>query len=179
MPHRISYPPFESLKHLENTGNFAVSKYYKLPFRPFYRHKFKMIVEMMDDKKYDRILDFGAGSGIFEKELLKHGDQIYQIDEDSIVPPFLYDAIICASTLEFCDLSLTIDFLYNHLALGGDLFIASPMQTALSSFYFKTIRNSSYRHSHQYIKISVRRKFKITDYKEWMGLYFAIKAQKH
>ena len=179
MFHSISYPPLSSIKHFEGKGNFAVRKYYDFPFLFFYRHKLKMIVDMMGDDKFDRILDFGAGSGIFHTELIKHAKSVTCVNEDSkLNPDWRFDAIICASVLEFCHLYSTVSRLHSLLNPGGVLYVASPMDTKFSNFYFKAIKDTKMRHSHELIKSVVSSKFKIEEYKEWMGLYFALKAVK-
>ena len=162
---------------MEGAGNFAVSKYYKLPFRPFYRHKFQMMIDMIHGKKYNRILDFGAGSGIFREELLRHSNFVTCVDR-YCHPLWRFDAIFCASVLEFCDLSNTLRQLHNACVDGGALYVASPMDTKLSRLYFKIIGNREKRHTHKKIMKAVRDTFKIVEYKEWLNLYFAIKAIK-
>ena len=179
MLHSIQYPPLESLKHLEGKGNFAVSKYYKWPFKPFYRHKFKMIIDMMKDEHYNRVLDFGAGSAIFRPELLSHSNFVTCVDKSSPINPlWKFDAIVCASVLEFCHLPFTVDMLSKIMVLKGALYIASPMDTNLSRWYFKLIKDTNHRHSHKLIKQSIKKHFFIEDYKEWHGLYFSMKARR-
>ena len=180
MLHSVAYPPLHTIEHLEGKGNYAVSKYYKLPFRFFYRHKFKMIVDMMGKNKYLRILDFGSGSGIFRTELQRHGQFITCIDKDEnfhIRTFWKYDAIVCASVLEFCDLDKVLLELKSILRPEGSIFIASPMQTNWTLRYFNMIGDTNARNSHFQIKEAVERHFKIEEYKEWFGLYFAIKAK--
>ena len=179
MLHSVQYPPLSTLSHLEGKGNFAVSKYYKWPFRPFYRHKLKMIADMMGDAKYDRILDFGSGSGIFRTELLKHSKSVSCVNEDTpINPHWRFDAIICASVLEFTHLYSVVSNLRNILNDGGVLYVASPMDTRISQGYFRLIGDEKFRHSHNTIKAVVSKHFEIKEYTEWMGLYFALKATK-
>lgn len=179
MLHSVQYPPLSSIKHLEGKGNFAVSKYYKWPFRPFYRHKFKMIVDMMGDNYYQRILDFGAGSGIFNTELMCHANYVTSIDKDSAFnPTWRFDAIICASVLEFTHLYSTVYMLSKFLNHNGTLYVASPMESKASRFYFQLIGDEHIRHSQEVIKQAVNKHFEIKEYKEWMGLYFALKATK-
>ena len=179
MLYSVQYPPLSSISHLEGKGNFAVSKYYKLPFRPFYRHKFKMIVDMIGDSEYGKVLDFGTGSGIFRTELLNHANSVVCVNENTPINPlWRFDAIICASVLEFCHLYSVVSNLYSLLNPGGILYVASPMDTRLSQSYFKLIGDNKLRHSHDLIKSVIETKFQLKEYKEWMGLYFALKATK-
>ena len=95
-----------------------------------------------------------------------------------IYPNWRFDAIICASVLEFCPLYSTVSRLHSLLNRGGVLYVASPMDTPISQRYFKTIKDIKLRHSHQLIRNVIHTKFEIKEYKEWMGLYFALKAVK-
>jgi len=178
MLHSIKYPTYESIKHLEGKGNFAVSKYYTLPFKPFYRHKFKMIIDLMGGEHFNRILDFGSGSGIFRTELQRHSNFVFCIDKGAKLPKIKFDAVICASVLEFCDLDDTLSDLSSMMKDGAKIFIASPMQNRLSNLYFKLVRSNFTRNSHEQIKSAVKTYFKLESYNEWMGLYFSIKAVK-
>lgn len=166
------------MRHLEGLGNYAVSRYYKLPFKPFYRHKFKMIIDMMGGEKFNRILDFGSGSGIFRSELQRHANFVMCIDKSSQRPKIKFDAIVCASVLEFCDLGTTLSELKSMLKEGGYLFIASPMRSKLSNLYFKLINDGNKRNSHQDIKAAVEQFFYVRSYTEWCNLYFSMKVVK-
>lgn len=173
----IAFKPYSSVKHLEGMGNFTVSKYYKWPFRPFYRHKIKMIVSMMDKRIYTNILDFGCGPGVYHPELQMCALAVKGIDiEDVFDPRWKFEAIICASVLEFCDFPHTAKLLASILHPRGALFIASPMDTLFSRLYFKLLGDKDDRHSHQYIISNIEKYFTIQKKKEWFGLYFAIKA---
>ena len=176
MLHGIAYPPLHTIEHLEGKGNFAVSKYYKLPFRFFYRHKFKMIVKMMGKQRYHRILDFGSGSGIFRTELQRHGNFVMCVDKGVNRLHLKYDAVVCASVLEFCNLNETLTYLKSIMKPGATLFVASPMQTKWTMRYFNAIGDTHTRNSHFQIKEAVEQHFKLQEYTEWLGLYFAIKA---
>jgi len=176
----LHLPKHNEVKHLEGTGNFAVSKYYQFPFRFFYRHKLKMIVKAMGDKTYFRALDFGAGKArIFEKELKRHSCFVTSFDlGDVLNSKWRFDLVVCSSVLEFTGLTQTVDMLHSIMTPNAELIVASPMQSTFSYLYFKLIRDKKERHSHNDIVEHVSKKFRIVSYKGWMGLYFCLKAIK-
>ena len=179
MLHSVQYPPLSEVAHLEGKGNFAVSKYYKWPFKPFYRHKLSMIVDMMGDSHYNRLLDFGAGSKIFYPELQRHANFVTCVDKFSVInPSWRFDAIVCASVLEFVSLNEIVKILCYIMAPHGVIYVASPMETKLSKFYFNLIGDKLTRHSHQEIKLAIMNNFILEEWKTWNRLYFCLKARK-
>lgn len=174
MLHSLTLPPYNAVKHLDGTGNFAVKKYYQWPFSFFYQKKLKMILEHFEsDRTYSKIFDYGAGAAhIFEKTLGKYASQVFSSDwfraDD-------YDVIVCASVLEFAPLD-TVVFLKRFLKTGGFISVASPMDTWITRLYFKLIGDKHKRNSHQQIYETIYRNFTIVEYKEWFGIYFSIKA---
>ena len=176
----LKLPPYSSLKHLEGQGNYAISKYYKLPYRFFYRYKLRMILGLMPKGViYHNILDFGSGSGIFELALKKHALFVKQLDLNSIIDRrWKFDAIVCSSVLEFCQFPYTTSLLSDFLKPGGKLYIASPMETKLTRLYFKLIKDKNKRNSHAKILSEISKQFRIEKYHSWMNLYFALRASK-
>ena len=179
MLHSLKYPPLEQINHLEGKGNFAVRKYYKFPYRWFYRHKLAMIVKMMGKSHYNRLLDFGSGSGIFIPELKRHANFVTLVDRFSVIKPeWRFNAIVCASVLEFVSLEFILHILHGITAPHGTIFVASPMDTPLSQFYFKLIGDKNVRNTHKQIKLAVAHHYILEEYTEWFGLYFCLKARK-
>ena len=177
----LRLPPFASLKNLEGKGNFAVSKYYQFPYRFFYRYKLKMIVDLMPKGQvYHNILDFGSGSGIFEPELKRHALFVKRFDKHDIIDKrWRFDAIVCASVLEFCQLPHTVGLLYDLLKPEGKLYVGSPMETGLTKLYFKLIKDKNKRNNHAKILSEVSKKFRIEKYNSWMNLYFSLRASRN
>ena len=175
---RILLPPYESLKHLEGKGNYALKKYYQFPYSLFYKHKLKMVVQMIE-RHYGNCLDFGSGPGIFLPELKRHASRVIGYEKDEKLDNRLnFDLIVCSSVLEFCDLEPTLDFLKEILKPSGHLIVASPMRSPLSKAYFSIIKDKNKRHSDIDIINAISSKFKITQKKNWLGLYFCLKATK-
>lgn len=177
----IQLPPRKSLIEYEGKGNYAISKYYDLPYRPFYRKKLYMVRSLLDRGRiYKNILDFGSGPGIFTHELKKHACSVTSVNEtDTIDPRSRFECIIAASTFEFIDdLNETMRKLHSISYPRGQLIVASPMQSFLSEAYFVAIGDNLTRNSPESIQRIVSRWFKIDQYKEWMGLYFAFKGYR-
>lgn len=175
MSHSLLLPPLSKVADYEGKGNFAIGKYYHLPFSFFYQQKLKMILDLMDEK-YQSILDFGSGPAeIFRESLEEYSNRVVCVDKlDNIIGK--YDLIVCASVLEFVNLKETLPYLKSHLMTGGTLIGSSPMDTIFSQYYFRTIGNKLKRHSHQTILSELSKHFWIVKKKEWFGLYFSWKA---
>ena len=178
---RLALPSYESVKHLDGKGNYAVSRYYKWPFAFFYQKKLKMILDMMNGRIYENILDYGAGPAhMFSPELKKHCYRLVSYGNSSgINKDWRFSAIVCASVLEFTkDPWATLIMLDSMLKTGGHIYIASPMSTPITRFYFKLIGDKQFRWPHFYIKNLVDYRFKVEEYQEWNSLYFALRARK-
>lgn len=179
MFNHLLLPPYSSVSRFEGKGNYAVDKYYKLPYSVFYRHKLKMVVNLMEDKMYKNCLDYGSGPGIFTPELRKHAYSVLSHDAHGAVDMrWNFELIVCASVLEFCHLNTTLEFLHGVCRHNGTLLVASPMQTKATQIYFNHIKDDNIRYSHADIIKAVGKKFEIEKIDYWMGLYFALRARK-
>ena len=177
----ITLPDYSEISDFEGHGNYAVKKYYKLPWRPFYRKKLYLIRSLLDKKRvYKNILDFGCGPGVFTPELKKHAINVVSVDKDYVIDPrSRFECIVAASTLEFIeDLPETIRQLYRLTHTTAQIIVASPTNSLLSRLYFKSIGDNITRNSPKNIVGIVDKYFKVLDYKEWMGLYFAFKGYR-
>lgn len=176
----LTLPSYAALADKEGMGNYALKRYYQWPHRIFYRQKLKMMVRMMGKRIYHTALDFGAGPGIFRRELEKHALAVNEMNEKDVMNLMArYSLITCGSVLEFIpNLSQVLRRMSTVLIHGGDLIVASPMDTRLTRFYFDLIGDRKKRHSHRTIVSAVSKEFKIVKYEEWFGLYFCLKAVK-
>jgi len=172
-------PKYSSIKEHEGKGNWALWKYYVPPFSFFYQKKLKMILDLMDSNHtYHNILDFGSGPGIFTPSLKKKAIFVVSKDKnDHISEKWYFSAIVCASVLEFCELSHTIKLLRSITKPQGRLFVASPMKSRWSSLYFDAIGDKNLRNSDSDIVEAISKHYVIEEYKEWRGLYFALRAR--
>lgn len=144
-----------------------------------------MIVNMLLGSKYKYILDYGSGPGIFTKELHRHSSFVSNYDVPSYdlktnkTYKFKFDVVVCASVLEFCE-NHNLDEILEHIKSlinqNGFLIVASPLDSIFSKFYLNLIRDKNKRNSCKDVIHKISNKFKITKYKEWMGLYYCLKA---
>lgn len=171
-------PSYDTVKDEEGKGNWAVNKYYKWPYSFFYRKKLNLILGLIGNDYYHNILDFGAGPGIFRPALKKKALFVVSCNTvDEINDRWKFDAVVCASVLEFCDLEQVLPILKNCLKVSrGKLYVASPLKNRLTNLYFKLINDNTKRNSHTEIKDAISKHFKIYAYRTWMNLYFALKA---
>lgn len=175
----LALPPYSSVKHLEGIGNYAVRKYYKLPWSYFYRKKLRMARDLMSKSTYYNILDFGYGCGIFTPELSKRSMRnITSINyTHEIRSNWNFDLIMCCSVLEFCDLELTLWKLKQILKPTGEIIVSSPMKCFITDMYYKLIGDKYARHSHNKIVKNMKHYFNVEKYITWNGLYFGMRAK--
>lgn len=174
----LKFPKYSSVAHLEGHGNYAVEKYYKWPYRYFYRHKIRMIERMLRGRSYRNIIDFGCGPGLFTDQWHEYSEDVILVDKESSLDKLSVDLIICASVMEFVPLDETFNRLAMTLETGGDIIVASPMQNSLSRFYFNKIKDKIPRNSHQSIFSEMSSYFNIRHYTTWLGLYFCAMGKK-
>lgn len=179
MFHGLLLPDYNKVSKYEGKGNFAVRKYYKLPYAPFYRHKLNMILDMMDkNTNYNSVLDYGAGKAeLFKRTLEARARKVKCVDiGDRLDKSDKFDMIVCASVLEFVNLNLVIPYFKSILLPGGSLVGASPMDTPLSRLYFKLIKDGNKRNSDLEILRQLHKHFWVVKKKKWLGLYFSFRA---
>ena len=174
----LDFPPYSSVKHLEGAGNYAIARYYKWPYRFFYRHKVAMITSLMDKCPYHNILEYGAGAGILATEFKKHA-LFYTVYDKGYLFDYRwrFELVVCPSVLEFVDLPSSLESIKRVIRPGGRLIVASPMDTWITRRYFKIIKDGSKRNSHQTIIDAIQKTFEIEKLNTWFGLYFALRAR--
>src|SRR5665213_2831898 len=68
-------------KLLHKTGDVDYFDWnYKFPIKFIQKYRFKKILKLLGNKKYDSLLEAGTGSGIFLPELSKHCEKLYACD---------------------------------------------------------------------------------------------------
>ena len=174
LTHPLTFPKYSFVKCLEGKGNYAVRKYYVYPWRYFYRHKVRMIERLLRGRHFNKILDFGSGSGVLIDQWKKFANNIHTADKGYTNLPKV-DMTICASVMEFVNLHYTFEELSKKT---DEIIVASPMCTDLSAMYFDLIRDTNIRNCHDDIMDAMAKHFEIKDYKEWLGLYFCARGVK-
>lgn len=81
---KLSLPSSDSLKLSIDDGTeedyHLVQLYYSWYAGWFYRHRLRMVSNLIEGNSFDRLLEIGTGSGIFILELLKHASLVRGID---------------------------------------------------------------------------------------------------
>lgn len=169
----LALPAYDSIRlSIDNGTNEdyrLIKLYYSWYSGWFYRHRLQMIVNLMGDAHFTRILEVGTGSGIFIKELLKHSDAVAGIDIHStyhgvsamlskeLVDPRRvelrqgdifdipyqsegFDAVICASVLEhFADPLPALQELRRVTKPGGILLLGFPARNSVTNALFQLL----------------------------------------
>ena len=66
---------------LKKTGDVDYFDWnYKFPIKYIQKYRFKRIIKLLGNKKYNLLLEAGTGSGIFLPELSKHCNHLYACD---------------------------------------------------------------------------------------------------
>lgn len=179
LTHPLKFKPYHSVKHLEGEGNWAISKYYKWPYRYFYRHKIRMIEMMLRDRRYRSAIDFGCGPAILVNQWHEYAEDVFLVDEYDQLPNKKVDLIICSSVMEFVDdLDKTFSDLAKCLEDNGDIVVASPMYSFSSEAYFAIINDRNKRHGHADILTAMSKHFDMRHYRTWLDLYFCAMGKK-
>lgn len=177
----IVLPQYSKIKHFEGKGNYAISKYYLWPFRPFYRKKLYMIRSLMDKKRiYRNICDVGSGPGIFTYELQRHAIRVKSLENgEHVWSHWRFDLLVCASSLEYIKpIDTTCCKLWKATRPGAQIIVAGPLNNKINRLYFKLIFDRHERHDPVFIRKIVDKYFKVEKYIEGFGVYYAFKGTR-
>jgi len=175
----IKLPELSSISKHEGGGNYAISKYYRHPYKMFYRKKLYIARNLLDkDVIYRTILDFGSGPGIFTKELKRHAISVKSYEPGVLIDKrSRFECIVALSVMEFLEqLPEEIEWLRKVSTFHTQLIIVSPMDSILSRLYFYLIGDKKVRNSKENVLAAVDKHYKVLRYGEWFGLYYYIKA---
>ena len=153
---------------------YTLERYYKPIQKIPYLKRFKMVLSLIGDKKYDNFLDIGFGSGIFLPELASHSKQLTAIDVHPHVeiikdiinsknipanlikanvneipfPDNSFDGILCLSVLEFIkDIPTAIKEIKRVAKPEAKIIIGAPVLNSLTDFCYKIIKYKKYADS--------------------------------
>lgn len=140
--------------------------YYMFGIRYFYLKRFKLAINLMNNSRYDRLIDIGFGSGIFLKELSWHCQELYGIDIHSNIDkveamlskenieatlkqgsifeiPFedsYFDCVVCMSVLEhLINLDKAIYEILRVAKSNADIILGFPIRNTITNSFFKMV----------------------------------------
>ncbi len=159
------------LNALKKTGNVDHADWnYKFLLGYIQRQRFELILKLINNYKFENLLEVGYGSGIFLPQLSKHAEKIYGIDihlnnkivEETLLNfgtkaklysgsvekiPFednFFDALISVSALEFVnDLDAACIEIRRILKNDGNLFVVTPGHSKLLDLGLKILTGES------------------------------------
>lgn len=108
---------------------FCAERYYYFPFNQFYLKRLKIVLNLLDKNKHEKLLDIGFGSGIFLPSLSLKTKKLFGVDNHDYIQQVLdllsdlkievelkkgsvlalpyednqFDCVTCLSVLEFVD----------------------------------------------------------------------------
>ena len=146
--------------------DYTLKRYFH-PWQKFpYLARFKIVLKLLGEEKFDNFLDAGFGSGIFIPELKKITQNLYGIDlhpEVDLVkkiinnkripvnlqkadltnlpfPENFFDGILCLSVLEFVsDIEKAISEMKRVTKPGATIIIGVPVLNPLTNFIYTRV----------------------------------------
>lgn len=147
-------------RFLTRTG--AVDYYdwnYRFPIKYIEQYRFKRIIKLLGNRRYENLLEAGTGSGVFLPELAKHCENLFACDihhnfdsirhmldfykienynlsyqniEKTTYPDKYFDAIVAVSLLEFVgDLKSALQEIKRVMKSDGIFITICPMESSL------------------------------------------------
>lgn len=140
--------------------------YYKPITGVVYRQRLRAAVQLLGDKKRDRLLEIGYGSGVFLPELSRRCSELYGVDIHSKVdlvretlekeriaarlsvgdvcsldfPDGMFDATVCVSVLEHLrELDLAIGEIARVTGDSGVVVLGFPVRNAITNAFYKVV----------------------------------------
>lgn len=168
-----------------------VNYYYYPVIRHFYRQRLQLVLEVMDNRQHENLMDVGYGCGIMYPSLQAHARELWgvethdKLDEVEASMKRLgvsvnllhgtihdlsglktrFDAVLLISVLEHVsDLATAIDEIASIQPENGSIYVGSPVKSRLTDLIFKVLRfdaNKYHVNSHRDIITAIERRYKI------------------
>lgn len=166
---KITIPEKGVLSHTNDVDYFEWN--YTFPIKYVQLYRFKTIIKLLGNAKYERLLEIGTGSGIFLPELSKHCEKLYACDvhpfmykiqnllnyyevrnyevktqsiEKTDYPDNYFDVIVGVSVLEFVnDLNAAFKEIKRILKKDGFFVTICPMNSRILDFFVSLYANKS------------------------------------
>ena len=150
--------------------------HYQPIVRRFLLKRLEMVLALMGDARFNRLLDGGCGGGIFLPELARRCTSLYATDVHGRIPDVramaaangvavdvrqasladtgfdtgFFDSVVVVSVLEFVpDLEAAVAEVYRILRKGGSLFVGYPGANPVVRFGYAAIRAPRSEDVHQ------------------------------
>jgi len=156
-------------------------------FRYVYRERLKMVLSLMGEGRFRRLLEIGIGSGIFLPALSEKCGSLTGFDihdkinfvmdmlereskkvrlcrADVSGIPFgdnSFDCVVCLSVLEFIkDLDIAAEEIYRVTEKGGTVIVGAPVLNAITDQLYYLCGNKDHKTRHKSSHIDIIESFK-------------------
>lgn len=165
-------------EHLSITSADDPAPYYYMPLLRYpYVKRMRMVLKLIRDNHFNRMLDIGYGSGIFFPELSRRCNHLFGVDihqsgalvckmmdrekikgnvgvADVCDLPFeddSFECVVCLSVLEFIeDVERAMSEIHRILSIGGIAILGAPVLNRLTGLaYEKIIRHIKHEDQHK------------------------------
>lgn len=162
--------PDRSLIARTNEIDYSVWNY-QFPIKYIQLYRFNIIIKLIGENYFQKLLEIGTGSGIFLPELARHTEKIYAIDkhphtnkiiymlekmninnfeissqsiERTNFPDNYFDAIVAVSVLEFVDnIDKAVAEIKRILKKDGFFYTICPMSSKILDFVLSCYTDKS------------------------------------
>ena len=154
-------------ENIYKTSDDDPSDYYYKPITgAVYQQRLRAAAQLLGDKKFNRLLEIGYGSGVFLPELSRHCSELYGVDIHSKVdlvretlekervaaqlsvgdvcalkfPDGMFDAVVCVSVLEHIrKLDLAIGEIARVTGDSGVVVLGFPVRNVITSAFYRVV----------------------------------------
>ncbi len=149
-----------------NQNAYTLKRYFHFWQKKPYLARFKLVLKLLGNQKFDKFIDIGFGSGIFLPELKKRCKNLYGIDIHSEIetvkkiirdkkitadlqkadinhlpfPDNFFDGVLCLSVLEFIsDTDKAVSEIKRVAKSSATIIVGAPVLNSLTNFIYNKI----------------------------------------